>query len=350
MKEILIINLNSTGDFVPIFNDIVESVKVLTNWNNCKSDLQVINDKEVYWALPEVMGNGFVSIMELKPGVVLTYNDFEFDTELSGCIDYSYRHISFVYSVAGDFSMTDYTDDLPFYSCRNGYELLSSYPIGEVENTPPPEKGPFKCVAIYLDPACFFSVFPGMDEQVHPDLVSIAQGDDKTSFYQELPATVNVQMAVRDILTCTFEGPCRRLFLESKTMELMTQTLWRSYQLMHAANDKGLRPADIERVNNAKKYMDIHFREDIKLLDIAHIVGLPHTKLNLYFRQLHGTTVFGYLRELRMNEARFLLSKGATNVTEAAYSVGYSSLSHFAKVFKKHCGQAPGDFMRQAHR
>jgi len=329
------------------YKEIVGSIEALSRWDSSGDTVQALSKDEAYWSLPEGMGRGYLSVMRLRPGLIMAFTDFEFTTRISGDFDFSTQYISFTYSVAGEFSMLKTREGTPLYSCRNGYEILASFPKGSTHAvTPCPEA--FKCVSIYLAPSIFFDVFPGMEGYVQSDLREIIQGDPGRIFYQELPATVNVQMAIQEILNCPYNGPYRQLFMQSKAMELMTHTLWRSRQQTLGADNVGLRPGDAERVNNAKKIMDMNFREDIKLLDLARRVGLPHTKLNQYFRRIYGTTVFGYLRELRMTEARFLLSRGDANVTEAAYSVGYSSLSHFAKVFKKYCGQAPGDFMRNA--
>jgi len=55
-----------------------------------------------------------------------------------------------------------------------------------------------------------------------------------------------------------------------------------------------LRPQDIERVHHAKKLVGRDFQNPPKLLDLAKVVGLPHPKLNFCFREVYGTTVFGY--------------------------------------------------------
>jgi transcriptional regulator GlxA family with amidase domain len=54
---------------------------------------------------------------------------------------------------------------------------------------------------------------------------------------------------------------------------------------------------------------------------------------------------------MRLNKAKALLDDGIMNVTEVAYAVGYSSLSHFAKSFKDYHGAAPGNYLREvSHR
>lgn len=87
-----------------------------------------------------------------------------------------------------------------------------------------------------------------------------------------------------------------------------------------------------------------------RLLELARRVGLSHPRLNRGFRQCFGTTAFGYLRILRLEEARQLLEEGKTNVTDAAYSVGYQSLPSFSRAFSDRFGLCPREFLNRLHR
>ncbi|MDO3681946.1 helix-turn-helix transcriptional regulator [Paenibacillus ehimensis] len=58
---------------------------------------------------------------------------------------------------------------------------------------------------------------------------------------------------------------------------------------------------------------------------------------------MFGTTVFGYVRTLRINEAHSLLEQGKVNVSEAAGMVGYHNVSHFSLLFRKTFGCIPSE-------
>jgi AraC-like DNA-binding protein len=70
-------------------------------------------------------------------------------------------------------------------------------------------------------------------------------------------------------------------------------------------------------------------------------VGINHGKLNMGFRKMYGTTVFGYLRRMRLLEAKRLIDQGEMNVTEVALNVGYNSLPSFSKAFTEFYGIPP---------
>lgn len=67
--------------------------------------------------------------------------------------------------------------------------------------------------------------------------------------------------------------------------------------------------------------------------------------LSRAFTAHFGESIPATVRRLRIERARELLAQGAS-VTEAAFSVGYSSLGAFHKAFLELTGQTPGDFQR----
>jgi AraC-like DNA-binding protein len=73
------------------------------------------------------------------------------------------------------------------------------------------------------------------------------------------------------------------------------------------------------------------------------MVAINDFKLKLGFKQIYGTTVFGYIRDERMRIARNLLERGECNVSQAALVVGYESLPSFIRQFKKRYGYNPGE-------
>ncbi|WP_372373418.1 helix-turn-helix domain-containing protein, partial [Vreelandella venusta] len=60
-----------------------------------------------------------------------------------------------------------------------------------------------------------------------------------------------------------------------------------------------------------------------------------------------GMTVYEYLREIRMNEARELLSNTHLSVSAIAAHVGFSSSANFSTAFKERFGTSPMKFKNQ---
>jgi CheY-like chemotaxis protein len=73
-------------------------------------------------------------------------------------------------------------------------------------------------------------------------------------------------------------------------------------------------------------------------------IGMSRTQLHRKLKAVAGRSAGDFLRAERLNKAAEMLGQGEGNVTEVAYSVGYRSLSQFAKAFREQFGMAPSDF------
>jgi AraC-like DNA-binding protein len=78
------------------------------------------------------------------------------------------------------------------------------------------------------------------------------------------------------------------------------------------------------------------------LQEISKKVGCSPFYLSRTFSAETGSSIPQQIRKLRMEKAAELLKSGKFNVTEAAFEVGYSSLSHFSQTFHETFGCCPG--------
>ncbi|MFT5314557.1 MAG: signal transduction histidine kinase/ligand-binding sensor domain-containing protein [Candidatus Krumholzibacteriia bacterium] len=83
---------------------------------------------------------------------------------------------------------------------------------------------------------------------------------------------------------------------------------------------------------------------DFRVEALCREIGMSRTQLHRKLKAVAGRSAGDFLRAERLNKAADMLGKGECNVTEAAYSVGYRSLSQFAKAFREQFGMAPSDF------
>ncbi|MEH1837056.1 MAG: helix-turn-helix transcriptional regulator [Nostoc sp.] len=82
------------------------------------------------------------------------------------------------------------------------------------------------------------------------------------------------------------------------------------------------------------------------MLDLAEMVHLGERKLQQGFKEIFGTTVFGYLHDYRMEQAKIMLSGTKMQVAEVSNAVGYAHLGYFAQAFKKKFGIMPKECQR----
>lgn len=101
---------------------------------------------------------------------------------------------------------------------------------------------------------------------------------------------------------------------------------------------------DIHKLKELKDYLERHFLDDTSLLQLSRICGLNEFKLKKNFKFLFKTTVFGYIRMLKMEHAIQLLRQNMP-VANVAYELGYEYPQHFSTAFKSYAGVNPSNFI-----
>jgi len=93
------------------------------------------------------------------------------------------------------------------------------------------------------------------------------------------------------------------------------------------------------------EYMASQYSRPELSVDIAvNDLGISRIKINEILREETGLTFSVYLNKLRLSEAARLLSNKKVGVAEAAFAVGYNSLSYFNRLFKKEFGCNPSSY------
>lgn len=162
------------------------------------------------------------------------------------------------------------------------------------------------------------------------------------------PLTPRARLALESIRCCPFSGVCRAMALTARCHDLLVEFLTAWTATLRPAPTTTVGPDD--RVRLAAEILVRDLGAPPSLAELAAQVGLSETTLKRSFPQVHGTTVFGYVRARRMDEARRLLASGAATVLEAATLVGYSNPSNFAAAFRRQFGVNPKTFQLRARR
>ena len=108
----------------------------------------------------------------------------------------------------------------------------------------------------------------------------------------------------------------------------------------------GIREAEREPIRAAMAWLEAHADRRITVQQIARQVGMSASHFAHRFRETVSTTPMQYLKYVRMDRARTLLLADGLRPSEIATRVGYASLSHFTRDFKRQFGVAPGSYAR----
>ncbi|MDF1553228.1 MAG: AraC family transcriptional regulator [Deferrisomatales bacterium] len=100
------------------------------------------------------------------------------------------------------------------------------------------------------------------------------------------------------------------------------------------------------RARSALAYLRRNLERKVRIGEAAAHAGLSARTLHRLFLREVGLPPRRILSLLRVSKARDLLASGNCTVTEAAWEVGYDSLSQFIAVFRQVTGQLPSEFAR----
>lgn len=183
-------------------------------------------------------------------------------------------------------------------------------------------------------------------EELPKDIRKLMEKAETNRFDNVDAITPAMRIALEQILHCPFAGRTKQIYLESKCLELISLKLAQIKEREKPSqNWRSLKPDDIDRIHLAKTILIANPENPPSLIELARQVSLNDYKLKLGFRQVFGTTVFGYLHRYRMETARQLLSERRMNVKEVAQAVGYANQSRFAAAFRKQYGINPKSFL-----
>jgi AraC-like DNA-binding protein len=97
------------------------------------------------------------------------------------------------------------------------------------------------------------------------------------------------------------------------------------------------------KAEKVKEYIDNHFREKLRLNDLADLVGVNRYYLARSFKKCYNISPLLYQRNIRFNYAKEELKKNVSLI-DLALDLGYYDQSHFTNDFTAFTGTSPGEY------
>ncbi|MCP3962057.1 MAG: response regulator [bacterium] len=113
-------------------------------------------------------------------------------------------------------------------------------------------------------------------------------------------------------------------------------------------------PDDLEWLKRVREAVEVSFEDESLSVDtlsvdtLAARLAVHRSRLHERLRLLTGSSPQKLITELRLKRAADLLGRETVSVSEAAYAVGYESVSSFSRRFKERFGKSPSVWRRQA--
>jgi len=129
--------------------------------------------------------------------------------------------------------------------------------------------------------------------------------------------------------------------LKNATSEFLCSKLWELFSLL-AENEK----TNTGYIEKALECIHSEYMNDITVEMIANRLSLDRTYFSTVFKKKVGVSPKQYLLNYRMKIASSLMKENKTSVSVTAYSVGYTDVFTFSKMFKRYYGIAPNDYIK----
>lgn len=100
-------------------------------------------------------------------------------------------------------------------------------------------------------------------------------------------------------------------------------------------------------VGEVKDYIFRHFHDSIQITDIAKHLNVNPDYLSHLFKKQENITIKRYILKEKIRSSRNLLQYSDYSIQEISFYLGFSSQSHFCKVFQEMTGETPGRYRKQ---
>lgn len=249
--------------------------------------------------------------------------------------------IHFLFSLIGDIEVSSKASDEKAIVSKSNF-IMFTYPFAATT------------LKIKLPPAGkIFSLLIGMKELHAIFGSSFARDKSETKvfmenyelkrFFVEKPLTPSISVVVHQFFSGINRPNVRAIYQQGKVMEFLSLYMDTPNSGQEAENScPFLKDAqEMKKITEARDVIIENMINPPSLKFLAKQVGTNEYKLKVGFKSVYRNTVYGYLADYRMEEARKLLTVDNSRIKEVAAQVGYSNSSHFIAAYKRKYGITP---------
>jgi AraC family transcriptional activator of pyochelin receptor len=199
----------------------------------------------------------------------------------------------------------------------------------------------FQMISIHLEPAEMKRLLLSYA----PELETFAQDlEENKPFLCQAPV-LDLPLRIKFILRNLWESPVpaglKRLYFESVVLQLLCYQCEQLFPLKQLTEPASVKLSERDKLFHARDILLARLGDPPALSVLARECQSNEFSLKKGFKELFGTTVFGFVLQERMKNARYALHVGEKTISEIAYELGYAHPQHFHRVFKKCFGLTP---------
>lgn len=147
----------------------------------------------------------------------------------------------------------------------------------------------------------------------------------------------------------------RRLCCVASTNQIVISSLAKEQiqlndvsSLMKNFNVKSLSFKDEQFLSKMMDYLELNFREDLKIGNFCKIMGESRSQLYRKILEVTNLPPLAFINEFRLKRATELMNmKRGNNISQIAFEAGFNNLSYFSRRFKKRFGVVPSTYVNK---
>lgn len=294
----------------------------------------------------------FFEIYSIMPGFSMVTGNHYSEKGLSIAFKSQDNNISFCYCISG-------TKEVKFkekkHDCQSeniisgGHRVVSFFPkIEGVKELAPHQH--HSMATIIINPTLLHHYTRNDSNLVSIGIKKLLKGES-FNYYKKDTTPMPLQTIAYQILNCPFKNGARQLFMKSKALELLSFQIEDMSKTTKSAYDKvNLNANDIDLIYIAKDLLLENIDDAPTLPQLAKLTGISLLKLKAGFKRVYGISVHSYLQQYRIEKAKYLIENKRLNVSEIAWRVGYTNVSHFIAAYRKRYGVNPGSCLKEKRR
>ena len=196
-------------------------------------------------------------------------------------------------------------------------------------------------ISVIISIKKFHSLFSKDADHIH----FLSSDNIEKKYYDNNVISPSMSVVLNQIFNLNIHKSMELLYLKGKVYELMSLYFNKNEESMFDQCPFLVDEDNVRKIRMAKEIILNNIAEPPGLFELSEKIGLNIKKLKEGFKQIYGDTVYGYLLDYKMNEARRMLSSRNFNVNEVGLKIGYSTSSHFIAAFKKKYGTTPKKYL-----
>ena len=269
--------------------------------------------------------------------IIRFVNENENTLKFQEAVSQEFIQFHFCQKGAGSFDFNEGTYQLPLRSKSVNllYNPLKALPIDLNLATDS------AVVSLVISIKKFHGLFSEDADHIH----FLSPENNIKKYYDTRNITPAMSVVLSQILEAKIHESLKPLYFKGKVYELLSLFFNKNEDTYVEQCPFLVDEENVRKIRKAKEIILNQMTEPPTLQGLASEIGLNVKKLKEGFKQIYGETVFGYLLDFKMNEARSMLDTKQYNVNEISIKLGYSTSSHFISAFKKKFGTTPKKYL-----